>query len=40
MSSRVENVVRQEPLFAIKAAVRKAEDLAAGDSITVRVHIV
>ena len=26
-------------LFAIKASVRKAEDIAAGDSITVKVHI-
>jgi hypothetical protein len=26
-------------LFAIKAAVRKAENIAAGDGITVRVHV-
>ena len=26
-------------LFAIKAAVRKAEDIGAGDTITVKVHI-
>lgn len=26
-------------LFAIKASVRKAEDIGAGDSITVQVHI-
>jgi hypothetical protein len=27
-------------LFAIKAAVRKAEDIGAGDTVTARVHIV
>lgn len=26
-------------LFAIKASVRKKEDLAAGDRVTVRIHI-
>jgi hypothetical protein len=27
-------------LFMIKAAVRKAEDIGAGDSITVKVHVI